>query len=132
VSLSIHYRRASRKRQSLAAIHDAVAGLPSARIIAGKYVVNLLPEGASHKGLALQRLRRRAHCDTAIYVGDDETDEDVFGHPSPWPVLGIRVGRSRTTGAAYYIRDQEQIDVLLRVLLACRRATRSMMKGNHA
>jgi trehalose 6-phosphate phosphatase len=132
LSLSIHYRAAPRKRRSLAAIHDAIAGLPSARIIAGKYVVNLLPEGAAHKGLALQRLRRRAHCDTAIYVGDDQTDEDVFGHPSPWPLLGIRVGRSRTTGAAYYIRDQEQIDVLLRVLLACRRAMRPMMKGKHA
>ena len=131
LSLSIHYRRATQKRQALAAIGDAVRELPSARLIGGKDVVNVLPEGAPHKGLALESLRRRAGCDTAIYVGDDQTDEDVFGYRTPWPLLGIRVGRSRTTSASYYIRDQKEIDLLLRALLDCRSSTRPIVRGKH-
>jgi trehalose 6-phosphate phosphatase len=120
LSLTVHYRRAAQKRHALAAIRDAVGELPSARLIGGKDVVNVLPDGAPHKGLALENLRRRAGCDTAIYVGDDQTDEDVFGYRPPWPLLGVRVGRRRETGAAYYIRDQREIDLLLRALLDCR------------
>ena len=131
LSLSIHYRRATPKRRALAAIWDAVRELPSARLIGGKDVVNVLPEGAPHKGLALENLRRRAGCDTAIYVGDDQTDEDVFGYRTHWPLLGIRVGRSRTTSASYYIRDQKEIDLLLQALLACRRSIRPAMKGKY-
>lgn len=131
LSLSVHYRRSPQKRKALAAIWEAVGELPSARIIGGKQVVNLVPEGAPHKGLALERLRRESGCDTAIYVGDDETDEDVFAYRSPWPLLGIRVCHSRTTGAAYYIRSQREIDVLLRAFLACRKPNRRMKGGNH-
>ena len=94
-------------------------------------MVNVLPEGAPHKGLALESLRRRAGCDTAIYVGDDQTDEDVFGYRTPWPLLGIRVGRSRTTSASYCIRDQKEIDLLLRALLGCRSSTRPIVRGKH-
>jgi trehalose 6-phosphate phosphatase len=131
LSLSIHYRRATQKRQAMAAIWDAVGELPSARLIGGKDVVNVLPEGAPHKGLALETLRRRAGCDTAIYVGDDQTDEDVFGYRPAWPLLGIRVGRSRETSAAYYLRDQREIDLLLRALLDCQSSTRPAMRGKH-
>ena len=131
LSLTIHYRRATQKRQALAAIGDAVGELSSARLIGGKDVVNVLPEGAPHKGLALENLRRRAGRDTAIYVGDDQTDEDVFGYRAPWPLLGIRVGRSRATSASYYIRGQEEIDLLLRALLDCQSSTRPTMRGEH-
>jgi trehalose 6-phosphate phosphatase len=123
LSLSVHYRASDQKRGALAAIHRAMGQLPAVRVIGGKDVVNLVPAGATHKGLALERLRRRAGCDAAIYVGDDETDEDVFGYRSRWPLLGIRVGHSRTTGATYCIRRQAEIDGLLRALLDCRDAT---------
>ena len=131
LSLSVHYRRSSQKRRALGAICEAVGELPAARIIGGKDVVNVVPEGAPHKGLALERLRREAGCDTAIYVGDDKTDEDVFGHRPQWPLLGIRVGHSRTSGAAYYIRGQVEIDLLLRALLVCRSRKRSTKRGDH-
>lgn len=128
LSLSVHYRGSPGKVQALAAIRVAVGELAAVRVIGGKEVVNLVPEGAPHKGLALERLRRRAGCDTAIYVGDDETDEDVFSYRGRWPLLGIRVGRSRTTAATYFIRRQTEIDSLLRALLACgRRRTKSEM-----
>ena len=84
------------------------------RLIGGKQVVNILPAGAPHKGLALERARARLGCDTAVYVGDDETDEDVFALDRPGRLLGIRVGRKRSSSAASYVRAQAEIDRLLR------------------
>jgi trehalose 6-phosphate phosphatase len=83
--------------------------------------VNLLPITAPHKGIALERERERLRCDTAIFVGDDKTDEDVFALDQPGRLLGIRVGRSRTSAAAYYIPSQRSIDDLLRALVDLRR-----------
>jgi trehalose 6-phosphate phosphatase len=84
-------------------------------------VVNLLPPGAPHKGVALERARRQLGCDTALYVGDDETDEDVFGLDQPGQLLGIRVGRREASRASYFVRDQRRVDDLLRALVALRR-----------
>ena len=76
--------------------------------------------GAPHKGIALERERERLGCDTALYVGDDETDEDVFSLDRPGRLLTIRVGAKRTSAASYYILDQRVIDVLLGRLLETR------------
>ncbi|MGH9442583.1 MAG: trehalose-phosphatase [Thermoanaerobaculia bacterium] len=119
-SLAIHYRHSREKARAREAILDAAARLDDARIIGGKQVVNLLPQGAPHKGMALERERERLHCDTAIYVGDDETDEDVFALDQPGRLLTIRVGPNRTSAAMYSIPDQSSIDELLRVLLDLR------------
>ena len=83
-------------------------------------MLNVLPVGAPHKGLALERARARLGCDTAVYVGDDETDEDVFALDQPGQLLSIRVGRKKSSSAAYCIRSQAEIDALLRSLLAYR------------
>jgi trehalose 6-phosphate phosphatase len=120
-SLAIHYRRSREKKKARAAILKAAAGLGEVRIIGGKQVVNILPRDAPHKGIALERERERLHCDTAIYVGDDETDEDVFALDQPGRLLTVRVGSKRTSAAAYYIPDQHAIDELLGVLLELRR-----------
>ncbi len=93
------------------------SALDQARIIGGKQVVNVLPQGAGHKGMAMERAREKWGCDTAIYVGDDETDEDVFAVGRPGRLLTIRVGAKRRSLAAYCIRDQRQIDALLRILV---------------
>jgi trehalose 6-phosphate phosphatase len=121
-SLAIHYRRSRRKRQARAAVVRAAQGLGGARLVGGKQVVNVLPRGAPHKGDALERERDRLRCDTAIYVGDDETDEDVFALDQPGRLLTIRVGPKRASQAAYCIRDQRQIDVLLGELSRLREA----------
>ena len=80
----------------------------------------MLPAGAPDKGLALVRARSRSGCDTAVYLGDDETDEDVFRLDQPGQLLTVRVGRRRDSAAAYYIRRQAEIDRVLRSLLASR------------
>jgi trehalose 6-phosphate phosphatase len=63
--------------------------------------------------VALERLRKSAGCDTALYVGDDETDEDVFALDRPGHLLAIRVGRSMTSKAGHFIESQARIDDLL-------------------
>lgn len=113
-SLAIHYRRSRRKREARRVIHDAVAKLTRPmRVVPGKLVVNVVPEHAPHKGDALVRLRAHSGADTAIYIGDDVTDEDVFALDQPGRLLSIRVGRSRGSAAAYYLRDQREIDPFL-------------------
>jgi trehalose 6-phosphate phosphatase len=119
-SLAVHYRGSREKRKALAAIRAAIGRLEHTRIISGKMVVDVLPDGAPHKGLALVRTRARLECDTAIFIGDDTTDEDVFALDQPGQLLCVRVGRTRASRAAYYIRDQREIDVLMRRLISLR------------
>lgn len=121
-SLAIHYRRSRRKRDARAAIAEAVAGLRGPRLIWGKEVLNLVPRDAPHKGMALERLRSALGCDTALYLGDDETDEDVFTLDQPGRLLGIRVGRSRRSAASYFLRSQLEVPGLLRALVKLRPA----------
>jgi trehalose-6-phosphatase len=52
-----------------------------------------------------------------LYVGDDDTDEDVFVLGGSDGLLGIRVGESEESAAAYCVRDQESVDELLGLLL---------------
>jgi trehalose 6-phosphate phosphatase len=117
-SLSIHYRRARLKRAALGAIREAVSALNGeAESIAGKLVINLLPRGAPHKGSALAALRRTFQTERMIYVGDDSSDEDAFKLQDSEQLLGIRVGRTTRTHAAYYLTKQTDIDRFLESLL---------------
>ena len=120
-SVAVHYRRSRRKRDARRAIHQAVDNLPvRMRVIPGKLVINVIPESAPHKGDALVRLRSEEGADTAIYVGDDVTDEDVFALDQPGRLLSIRVGRSETSSASYHLRDQREVDSLLSRLVRLR------------
>jgi trehalose 6-phosphate phosphatase len=119
-SLAVHYRRARHPRQALAAILRAVRQLRGYRLIGGDRTVNLVPRGAPHKGVALERARRLLVCDTAIYVGDDDTDEDAFRAARADRLLAVRIGRSARTRARYWLKDQADIDRFLQALLALR------------
>lgn len=123
-SVAIHYRQSREKKRVRAAILETAAELGDVRVIGGKQVVNLLPRGAPHKGLALERERKALGCDTALYVGDDDTDEDVFGLEQPGRLLAIRVGANRSSQASYFIRSQRDIDELLNLLIRIRSSAR--------
>jgi trehalose 6-phosphate phosphatase len=69
--------------------------------------------------MALERERRRLRCEAALYVGDDETDEDVFSLPALSRV-DVRVGRRSSSRARYYLREQAQVDLLLEALVRLR------------
>jgi trehalose 6-phosphate phosphatase len=121
-SLAIHYRHCRQKKIARVTILEAIQSLGDVRVIGGKLVINILPVGAPHKGMALERERDRLHCDTAIYVGDDETDEDVFALDQPGRLLSVRVGAKRTSAAGFCLAGQGEIDSLLRALIGVRRS----------
>ncbi|HSE63304.1 MAG TPA: trehalose-phosphatase [Thermoanaerobaculia bacterium] len=124
-SVSVHYRQARDKEKAREQILDAAAALGDVRVIGGIEVVNILPPGAPDKGTALVSERERLGCESAIYVGDDETDEDVFALEDPDRILGIRVGPTPASAAEYSIVSQVEIDALLRVLVELRRSKKT-------
>jgi trehalose 6-phosphate phosphatase len=119
-SVAIHYRASRQKAVARKAILDATRTLGDVQIIGGKLVVNVLPKGAPRKAMALLRERERLDCNVALFVGDDDTDEDIFSLDASERIVGIRVGMRRSSAAAYYIPGQRQIDSLLKILLALR------------
>lgn len=120
LSLAVHYRAARARSRARRAVWSTARSLSDARLVGGKLVVNIVVPEAPHKGLALERERSHFACDTVIYIGDDETDEDVFALDRPGQLLSIRVGRKRASAAPYYIRNQKEIDRLLAALIALR------------
>jgi trehalose 6-phosphate phosphatase len=119
-SVTIHYRQARNRERAADLIAQAVTRLPDARILGGREAVNLLPRGGSNKGIALQAAQRQFACDFAIYVGDDDTDEDAFAIATPDRLLSIRVGPAEPSRARFHLRSQADVDALLETLLAVR------------
>jgi trehalose 6-phosphate phosphatase len=120
MSLAVHYRQTRAPAAVRRLILITVAHLHDARIVEGKRVVNVLPASAPGKGTALHRLCRRLRCKSAIFVGDDDNDEDAFALASHGRLLGIRVGRSHRSQAAYFVPGQTDIDHLLGRLIEAR------------
>jgi trehalose 6-phosphate phosphatase len=118
--LTIHYRRSRHKRSVVAAIQDAASRFEGARILAGKQVLHIQPADVADKGTAVVDLLQQHRCDTVVYVGDDETDEDVFALDLPGRLLAIRVGRNLRSRAAYYVPSQRCVDDLIALLVAMR------------
>ncbi|MGB8294013.1 MAG: trehalose-phosphatase [Polyangia bacterium] len=117
-TLAIHYRKSRNRPAALKAILAATADLNEARALQGLLVVDLLPKGAPNKATALRSELRRLRCESALYLGDDKTDEDVFALGWCLPLLAVRVGRKPHSLAPYYLRNQGDVDALLAELLA--------------
>jgi trehalose 6-phosphate phosphatase len=118
-SLAVFFRSAPRSAR--AAALAAASALGGARVFPGKNVLNIVPEVAANKGSALEEARARFGCASAIFVGDDVTDEDVFALGERDWLLGIRVGRRTDSDAAYFLRNQGEMDDLLDALVRLRR-----------
>lgn len=115
-SLTVHYRHARWPVRARDAATLAASVFEDARLLQGKSCLNILPLGIAHKGRALTEAQHRFGCESAIYFGDDETDEDVFSNCDPKAVLGIRIGRRPTSRAAYYLRRQSEMELALELL----------------
>ena len=112
-TLSLHYRNAPERDVAHREILEAIQRLEPQPISAsGKCVVNIVPDGAPHKGEALLQIMQQAGFSTALFVGDDETDEDVFRLKNE-RIFGIRVGNEPSSAAAYCLSDQKKIVNLL-------------------
>ncbi len=118
-TLTLHFRGVRDRGRALAAIERAVQALPDVLILRGKEAINVLPRGGGNKGVALRQALQTFACHQAIYVGDEETDEAAFAAGGE-RTLAIRVERSEDSNARYHIGSQNEIDVLLRTLLALR------------
>jgi trehalose 6-phosphate phosphatase len=129
-SLAIHYRKSRNRPAALRAILAATADLTEARAIEGLLAVDLLPKGAPNKATALRSELRRLRCRSALYLGDDQTDEDVFALGRRLPLLAVCVGRKSRSRAPYHLGSQGDVDALLAELLDLRAA--SGFRGNEA
>ena len=123
-TVSVHYRLVG--KGDLAALKRAFRKVvrpyllrKDVRIISGKKVFEIRPPSAPDKGIAVQRLidkekkARRGTEITAIYAGDDTTDEDAFRRLRN-SGLTVFIGRSRrASGAQYYVRDVKELAILL-------------------
>ena len=128
-TLSVHYRSAPDHERALARILPVVRTLPHVRVICGAAAVNLLPDHAANKGIALRRALEFSGCDKAIYVGDDDTDEDAFGALEADTLLAIRIGPSGRSRARYHLSAQTSIDLFLQQLLDAKDARRREPTG---
>jgi trehalose 6-phosphate phosphatase len=117
LSLAVHVRGAAAERRAALAL----GRLEGARIVGGKRVRNATILGAPDKGDAVLRLARRGGYERVIFVGDDDTDEDVFRRASEAPLVGVSVGLRGRSAAAYYLRRQGDVARLLTVLGELRR-----------
>jgi trehalose 6-phosphate phosphatase len=117
LSLTIDYRHAPDLEATAIAIHAIAHQLPRARLLGGRHAdYSIAPAGAVHKGTALQHYLGRFERASALYVGDDRTDEDVFGLDMPG-LISVRVGQRRTSRAAFFIHDRSEVDRLLQTLV---------------
>jgi trehalose 6-phosphate phosphatase len=121
-TLSLHYRLAVDHAAAMRAIHTCVESLsPSPKTIDGKAVVNLLPKDAPDKGEALRALIAQSGVSNVLYVGDDDTDELVFGLHLP-SVLTLRVEPNAESAAALFLRDQREVLTLMQHIARFRNA----------
>lgn len=120
-TVAVHYRGAADRRRARRKALAAVRSLrPAPRVVAGKASLNLLPALAVGKGTALRRVLGALRARSALYVGDDATDEEAFVTGRTRAVVTVRVGQPRRTAARFTLRDQPRIDALLSRLIALR------------
>lgn len=116
-SLSLHYRLASRKSLTRNHILKLAESLePKPRVVMGKYIVNLIPPNSPHKGDALLGLLNLTQLSSAVYVGDDLTDEDVF-RMNDSRILSIKIGKTQKSAAQFYLKHQNEVNRLLSHIL---------------
>lgn len=128
LSLAVHYRQSPRRSEVLRQILRATQNLERARVFGGKYVVNLVVDGDPHKGTALLAERDRLRCDSVLYVGDDQNDEEAFAIGGR--TIAVRIGRTLRSRACYYLRAQSEMDSLLELMVTLRERIRNAVAEN--
>jgi trehalose-phosphatase len=111
-TIAVHYRRATRSEKAWAyeALCDILAGRPNLRLMRGKKVWEILPEGEVDKWKAVQVILNRAGFipgkNLLVYLGDDVTDEVVFRKMRG---LSVSIGRASQTAAAFYLESHREV-----------------------
>lgn len=116
LSIAIHYRHAQNRQAARDMIISAIEKLsPRPETIGGKCVKNLLPADAPDKGAALLILMRQEGFKNGFFIGDDETDENVFSLARE-NIFTVRVGKNSQSSAKFYLRNQREVARLLTAL----------------
>jgi trehalose 6-phosphate phosphatase len=96
-SLALHYRLAPDKEDELRAAVKAIcaeAAPGSVEILPGKLVIEIKPAGINKANAVSELMGFAPFADrNPIFIGDDTTDEPVFGIISRFGGLGFSVGR---------------------------------------
>jgi trehalose 6-phosphate phosphatase len=112
-SLSVHYRMAKSPKEAETRLAALFAKLsPPPRVVDGKFVFSLMPGETANKGSALQELMQQCGASSAIYVGDDVTDEDVFRLRRP-DILTLRIEPHPASAAEFHLPAMPDIMRLL-------------------
>lgn len=116
----LHTRRAKGRGavNATEAALEYARSLPEAKITPGKAVVEFSVVDSS-KGVAIEALARACAADAWLYLGDDVTDETVFGRSGEHDVA-IKVGGG-DTAASYRVEGPEEAERVLRAVLDARR-----------
>ncbi len=96
-SLALHYRLAPEKGDAVrAAVDEICATLPAdaVEILSGKLVVEIKPAGVNKANAVCELMNCAPFASrNPIFIGDDTTDEPVFGVIAQFGGLGFSVGR---------------------------------------
>lgn len=129
-SLTLHYRKREEEDSIRPILLTLLSRLsPAPRLILGKCSINLLPPGKGGKGAAALALMRHLRQPAFFFIGDDETDEDVFALTEGL-AMGVRVGLHAGSRAKYYIKHQGEVEDVLRFLI--HRLDRTPEQDQHA
>ncbi len=116
-SLALHYRKSRNKKLARMQLFSLIEKLqPPPRVILGKCVMNLVSAGGPHKGVALLEAIMKLNLKCAFYIGDDDTDEDVFSLTDN-RIITARVGYKKTSQAQFFLKRQSEMNRLLRSLI---------------
>jgi trehalose 6-phosphate phosphatase len=116
-SLTLHYRGVTEPAHVRMAVLLLLEQLsPPPRLIFGKWSVNALHPGQSGKGPAVLALMGHLRQIGLFFVGDDETDENVF-ELEEGLAMGVRVGRHAESRAQFYLKHQGEIEEVIRLLV---------------
>jgi len=116
-SVTVHYRRAKNPQAARTAIELCIPQVPDARIMYGKKNVEFLPDPGSDKGKALLKLVKLTGAKKVFYIGDDQTDEDIFALKKRLKLISVHVGIYQASKADYYLPRQSGVNQLLRSFL---------------
>jgi trehalose 6-phosphate phosphatase len=111
-SVAFHYRNASdREAQgALRLVLEGPAAWPGVMVHHGKRVVELSVV-QSNKGAALDLIRSKLGASAAVFIGDDQTDENAF-EVLRGPDVSVKVGRE-PSAAAFRVMDVQDVARLL-------------------
>jgi len=113
-SISVHYRLSKNKPYSKKMILKECNMLGDEhRLVMGKSVVDIIPSFAPNKGDSIVGLINKTGIKKVFYIGDDQTDEDVFRLSSKYKIFKVRVGKSSKSSADFFIKNQSELNKLL-------------------